>query len=267
MGTSIEGAMQLTVPVYPRGVIFGDTSDPIDDIYTTSTTQKYEVGTKLVYSDGRVFRYAKNGGVALAKAYMTTSEALVARAVDELQTTYGTSAEIGDVEIDIDVTTGGTWADNEYSGGFMIVNKATGIGDVYKILANAINDSDDTLMRVRLETPLRTALDATSELTLIKSPWQEVDVMPTTAEGTPAGIPLVAVAANSYCWLQTGGYAPCYVDTGETLVKGEPVGYPGTPNVAGAVGDIEGATDATWGIAVYIATAGEVAIIDLKLDS
>ena len=98
---------------------------------------------------------------------------------------------------------------------------------------------------------------------MVKNPWRDGDVMPTTAEGTPTGVPLVAVTANYYCWLQTGGYAPLYVDTSETLVKGGPVGYPGTPNVAGAVGDIEAGTDATWGIAVYVATAGEVAIVDL----
>lgn len=268
MGVSLEGAFQLTLPSYPQGVIFGDESQPRDQsIYEQSSTQKYELGTKLVFSDGRVFRYARNGGTALSKSLMTTSEALYGRAVEELQSTYGTSAEIGDVEIDIDVTTGGSWTDDEFAGGFMVVNKDTGIGDIYKILANAINSSDDTLMRVRLETPIRTALDATSELTLVKSPWREVDVMPVTAEGTPAGVPLIDVTANYFCWLQTGGYAPLIVDTSETLVKGGPCGYPGTPNVAGAVGDIEAVTDATWGIAVYIATEAEVAIVDLKLDS
>jgi len=267
MGVSLEGAFQLTLPSYPRGIILGDQSEPKQTIVEQSSTQEYEVGTKLVYSDGRVFRYARNGGTALSKAYMTTSEALYARAVDELQSTYGTSAEVGDVEIDIDVATGGSWTDNEYAGGFMVVNKATGIGDIYKILANAINTSDDTLMRIRLERPIRTALDATSELTFVKSPWQEVDVMPTTAEGTPAGVPLIAVTANYYCWLQTGGYAPLYVDTGDTLVKGEPAGYPADPAVAGACGPIGADTDAMWGIAVYIATAGEVGIVDLKLDS
>jgi hypothetical protein len=266
MGSSLEGVMQLTLPTYAApGIILGDVSEPKHSIYETSSTQEYEVGTKLVYNDGREFRYAKNGGTALAKALMTTSEALYSRAVEELQTTYGTSAEVGDVEIDIDVTTGGSWGDNEYAGGFLLINKATGMGDVYKILANQINGSDDTLMRVRLETGLRTALDATSEITLVKSRWQEVDVMPTTAEGAPAGIPLVAVPANYYFWPQIKGYAPCTVDTGDTLVKGEPAGYPDTPNVAGACGAIGADTDAFWGIAVYVATAGEVGIIDLNV--
>lgn len=266
MGTPIEGVFTLAIPSYPRGIILGDTSQPKQTIYEESATQQYHLGTKLVYTDGRIFRYARNGGTALSKALMTTSEALYARAVEELQATSGTAVEIGDMEITIDLTTGGTWVENEYADGFLVVNKATGIGDMYKILAQKIT-SADTLMTVLLETSIRTALAADTEVTLVKSPWREVDVMPVVAEGTPAGIPLIGVTANYFCWLQTGGYAPCIVDTGETLIKGEPVGYPGTPNVAGACGDIEGATDTTWGVAVYVATAGEVAIIDLKLDS
>lgn len=268
MGTPLEaGNFQLTIPSYPRALINGALGEPVQGIYETSSTQEYELGTKLTYPDGRVFRYAENGAVALAKAYMTSSEALYARAVDELQSTYGTSADVGDVEIDVDVTTGGSWSDDAYAGGYMVVNKATGIGDVYRVLATEINASDDTLLRVRLETPIRTALDATSELTFVKAPWKDVVVMPTTAEGTPAGIPLVAVAANYFCWLQTGGYAPCYVDTGDTVVKGEPAGFPADPAVAGACGPIGADTDAFWGIGVYVAQAGEVAILDLKLDS
>ena len=267
MGTSIEGVLTLTPPAFAQGIILGDESEPLIGIYEQSADQKYHVGTKVEFADGRVFRYAQNGGTALSKALMTSSEALNARAVDELQSTYGTSAEVGDLEIDIDVTTGGTWVENDFADGFLIVNKATGMGDIYKIAANKINVSDSTLMRIRLETPLRTALDATSELTFVKNAWRDVVVMPTTAEGTPTGIPLIAVTANYYCWLQTGGYAPCLVDTSETLVKGGPVGYPASPNVAGAVGDIEVVTDATWGIAVYVATEAEAAIIDLKLDA
>lgn len=267
MGVSIESPWQLTAPTYAkRGSIFVPETQPLQDIHETSATQQYELGTRLVYPDGRMFRYAKNGGTALAKALMTTSEALVAAAIEELQSTYGASAAIGDYEIDVDVTTGTTWVENEFAGGFLVVNKSTGIGDIYKIVANKIDGSDDTLMRVLLDTPIRTALAATSEITMVKNRFRDVDVMPTTAEGTPAGIPLVAVTANYYCWLQTAGYAPCTVDTGDTLVKGEPAGFPASPAVAGACGPIGADTDAFWGYAVYVATAAETAILDLHVD-
>jgi hypothetical protein len=268
MGVSIEaGVFQTTPSVFAKGLFLGDLNQPITDIYEESVDQKYHVGTTLTYADGRRFRYAKNGGTALSKALMCTSEALVAAATEELQSTYGTSADVGNYEIDIDVTTGTTWPENGYADGFLVVNLATGIGDIYKILANKIDGSDDTLMRVLLESPIRTAWDATTEITMIVNPWRDVDVMPTTAEGTPVGIPLIDVTANYYCWLQTGGIAPCIVDTSETLVKGEPAGHPATPNVAGACGPIGADTDTMWGTAIYVATAAEVALLDLKLDS
>jgi hypothetical protein len=118
MGTSIEGALQLSVPSYPRGLILGDVSQPTQSIYEESATQQYHLGTPLVYSDGRKFRYARNGGTALSKALMTTSEPLYARATEETQSTYGTSAAVGDTEIYIDVTTGGRWPADEYAYGF-----------------------------------------------------------------------------------------------------------------------------------------------------
>jgi len=264
MGTSIEGVLTLTPPAFAQGIILGDESEPLLGIYEQSADQKYHLGTKLEFADGRVFRYAKNGGTGLSKAYMTTSEALNARAVEELQSTYGTSAEVGDLEIDIDVTTGGTWTADAFADGFIVVNKATGIGDIYKIAATKINGSDDTLLRVQLETPLRTALDATSELTFVKNAWRDVDVMPTTVEGTPTGVPLIGVTADYYCWLQTRGYAPLLVDDGDTIVKGNVVGPGGTD--AGSVQAVGADTTYAYGVAVYVAAADEVAIIDLKLE-
>lgn len=264
----MEMPSQLTLPAYDVGILNGQVEQPLQDVDTESATQKHELGTLLVYPSFNLkFRYAKNGGTALAKAYMTTGEAAYTNAIAETQSTYGTTVAAGDYEIDIDVTTGGTWVENEFRGGTLYVQSATGIGEAYTILGNKINASDDTLMRVRLLTSIRTAWDATTVITLVKSKWRDVDVMPTTAELPPAGVPRIAVTANYYCWLQTGGYCPIYIDTGETLVKGGPAGFPGTPNVAGAVGDVEAVTDTTWGIVVHVGGgAGACGLVDLILD-
>jgi hypothetical protein len=270
MGSSLESsAFQLTIPSFPGGVIFGNQSEPVNFIYETSTSQEYRLGTKLYdINTDRVFRYARNGGTALVAAYMTSAEAQTAAGVNEVQTTYGTSANVGDVEIDIDVTTGTTWTEDDYADGWLHVNDATAEGDIYRILANRIYSGDDTRMRVRLETGIRTAWDATTEITIMKNKYNDVVVAPTTAAGVPTGVPLVAVVANSFFWAQTGGYCPMFVDTGDTIVIGEPAGKPGTNAVAGAVGLVANdGTDVVYGSVVYESTAGEVALIDLTLDS
>lgn len=268
MGIPKEGVLTLTPPVFDKRRLLADTDQPKQGIYEESATQKHHVGTKLIYPDGRVFRYAKNGAVALSKSLMTCGATIQTQANNEAQATSGTSQEIGDLEVTVDVTTGGTWVENAYAEGFLYVNDGTGEGDIYKIVANKINASDDTLLTVQLETPLRTAWAAGTEVTLVKSNWQDIVVLPTTATLPPAGVPLIDVTANYYCWVQTGGYCPIIVDASDTIVAGEPAGKPGTDGAAGTIGLVANdGTDAVWGIVVYESTAGEKALIDLKLES
>lgn len=265
MGITIESPLTLSEPIYPKGIIFGDVTEPLQGIYETSATQQYRPGTLLKFADGRKFRYGRAGSVALVKGYMTQAEGNETKLVEELQSTSGADQDAGDIQITVDITTGITLVEDELAEGCMVVNKGTGVGDFYKVVANKVQ-STDTLMDVLLQQSLKTSLAADSELTFLKNRWWDVVVMPTTAAEAPGGVPLVAVTANYWCWLQTGGYAPLYVDTDDTLIIGEPVGYPVSPAVAGACGPIGADTDLQWGIARYIATAGEVAIVDLTLD-
>jgi hypothetical protein len=215
---------------------------------------------------GRVFRYARAGGVALSKALMTQSEAQMSQLVEEAQGTSGTSVEVGDHEITVDVTTGSGLADNELAGGILVVNLSTGLGDAYHIIASELQ-STDTLLNLLLDSPIRTAWAAGTEITIVKSPFWDVVVMPTTAAERPAGVPLIDVSINYWAWLQTGGPCPILRDTSAALVLGGPVGYPAAPGVAGAVGPIGADTDLQWGVARTIAASGEAAIVDLTLES
>ena len=264
MGIPIEGSgFTLSAPVYPSPcVILGNVGQPYTDIHETSAAQQLALGTQLILPGGRKFRYAKNGGTQLSKALMTSSEANYAQAVNEAQGTSGTNVEVGDYQITIDVATGGTWVENEYAGGFLSIDESTGISDFYEIIAN--HSVSDLVMQLLLRHPIRTAFAAGTKLTFIKNPWRDVDVMPTTAEGTPTGVPLVTVPANYYCWLQRGGCTPMLVDDGDTIVKGNVVGLGGTD--PGAVQAVGADTTLVYGVAVYVAAADKTAIIDLLLD-
>jgi hypothetical protein len=219
------------------------------------------------FNDGRIFRYAQNGAVALAKARMTTSAAQTAALVAETQGTSGTAVEVGDREIVVDITTGSSLAENYLAGGSLSVTSSTGIGDSYTILANKIDASDDTLCTILLGEPIRTAWAATTVITMLANRWKAVVVAPTTAAGVPAGVPLTAVTANYYFWAQTGGYCAMIVDDSDTIVKGEPAGKPGTNADTGSVGLVANdGTDVVYGTVVYEAQADQTAIIDLKID-
>jgi len=264
MGVSIEGGMQLTAPCFSKGLILGDTEQPKQTIYEQSATQQYQLGTKLWYSDGRVFRYAKNGTVALSKAYMTSGPAIVANCYDIVQTGIGGNVAIGDQEIVVLVTDASAITDDLYAEGFVVANKSTGMGDIYKILACKLLTA--TTARLLLESPIRTAWSATTEIQLTKSSWRDVVVFPTTPTREAAGVPLIDVTIGYYCWLQRGGLAPLIFDAGDTLVAGEKAGAPATAAAAGCVG-APADVDQVWGTVAQVGEAGEVAVIDLTLDS
>jgi hypothetical protein len=265
MGVSLEGGLQLTAPSYPRGLILGDVSEPLQSVVETSTTQQYHLGTKLWYATGDVFRYAYNGGVALAKALMTCSATNTANCVEQVQTTSGANIEINDQEIIVDVTSASGITDNLYADGKLIVNKATGLGDTYTVLSCKLLTT--TTARLLLERPIRTALDATSELTLVRNRFKEVVVAPVSLTREPAGVPLIAVPLNNYCWLQTGGLCALTVDTGDNIVPGNNVGSPTTHAVAGACGVQTAGVFPIWGICVSDPGADECAAVHLTLDT
>lgn len=265
MGTSIEGGQTLTPPSYPKGPLFGDQSEPFQTVTETSTTKQYHLGTKLIYNDGRIFRYGYNGGTALAKALMTQSPAGVGNCQGETQTTSGAAVAAGDQEITIDVTNASAITDDLYADGWLHVDSSTAIGDVYKVLSCKLLTTASA--RLLLESPIRTAWSATSVVTLTKNRWQGVLVSVTTATQTPTGVPLIAVPISYYCWLQTGGPAAVVVDNGDTIVIGNNVGTPGTAAAAGCCGTQTAGTFPIWGQVMYVAAGDAVALINLSLDT
>jgi hypothetical protein len=257
MGTEIVNSRYqvLTTPPAIQG-------DPREGLFTPTAAQQYRLGTKLFDNHGRVWRYGKNAGTELAVALMAQSEAQDAQSVEQLQTGYTTS--IGQTKIKALLATGSAITDGELADGWLVANKSTGLGYCYPIKWNEWLTSD-TVMSVELYEPIRVATAATTEWTFIINRWSNVLVMPTTVTGIAAGVPNVVIPANYYGWLQTKGYCPMTVDAGDTLVIGCAVGNPGTNGTAGAVG-VPAITTQIWGHCVYIATAGETALVDLNLE-
>jgi hypothetical protein len=78
-------------------------------------------------------------------------------------------------------------------------------------------------------------------------------------------VPLIGVTIAYYYWSQTVGPAPVIVDTGETIVVGQPVGLPATSAVPGACG-VNVTITTRWGRVMFVAAAAEAALIDLQLE-
>jgi hypothetical protein len=257
---------------FEKGIIDGDKGGVRQGIYEESATQNFHIGTKLVYGDGRIFRYTKNAANSLTKAKMTQCQ-VVETKTHEITQSDGTFA-IGDRQIAMTITTAGTFVKNEFAQGWFFVNKGTAIGDIYKVLASHLSYEtggargagvDDTIMNLLLETPIRTATALTSECSLIPNRWYDVVVFPTAHTGLATGVPLLNITASYYFWAQTGGPCPVIVDTGEVVVIGNDVGSATSTAVAGACGP-RVTLEQSWGNVMLVGAAAEPALIWLTLD-
>ena len=255
----------MTQPItnYDNTIINGSLGEPYQSIYEVASTQQYQVGTKLEYGDGRIFRYSRAGG-AIGNALMSQQAVVETKLVAIAQTAHPQS--VGATEITVLITTGATLVDDELAGGFLNVNKgaATALGDIYKIKSSKIQ-ATDTLLDLVLETPIRNAIVATDEITIVPAKQSNVVVFPTTQTGAANGVALTDVADNEYFWAQTAGAAPVIVDTSETVVIGDTVGAPAAMAVAGACG-VRVTLKPSWGTVMIVAAAAEPAIVDLDLE-
>jgi len=231
-------------------------------LFTASATQQHALGRRCELADGRKFRYCKNGAVALTSGLMVQAKPPVAELSNQVQTNYG--AAVGATKFSILLTTGNGVTANSLAGGTLIVQDGDGEANAYTIKGNAWITSD-TVLEVELYDAIRVATAATSELTIIQNIYKDVIVTPTTITAVTIGVPNCDVAANYYFWAQTAGLCPMVVDAADTLVVGQPAGYPGTPGTAGAVG-VPDVTDHVWGSVVYVGAAGETALIKLNLE-
>lgn len=240
-----------------------------DTLFTPTADQKYALGTILEADDatGRMWRYCKNGAVALTQAFMNASEAPHANGLEIVQTGYTMS--VGDIKFDILLTTGHGYATNELIDGIFYVNKGTAaaLGAYYIIKDNWIKTSD-TVMTIELadQDGIRTAIAATDEISVIKSPYMDTVVNPTTQAAMVVGVNNVAVTANYYYFAQYRGPCALIVDAGDTVVIGEPIGKAGTAGTAGAGGLIANdGTDCTWGTVMTVGAAAEPSLVNLNL--
>jgi len=226
-------------------------------IYEESSTQKTELGRFIDFEDGRRFRYCKADG-AITKGHMCQSPAIDSDHTEVVQTGYGITA--GDKD-NISVLLSAAPSANQYADGFLICNKGTGLGQIYKIKKNTAAYDP---CKIWLYDKVITTIAETAEITLIKNKYLDVVVAPTTVSGAPVGIPLISVTDDYYFWAQSRGYAPLVVDDSSTLVVGDRVIFGGTDEGAGdpAADD----TSVSYGTVIYVATADEYAIVDLHLE-
>lgn len=267
--------MTLTIPAVSGGVLM-DSETSQQSIYETSATQNHMLGRKLECNDGRVFRYAANGGTALVQARMNQSGVTATTYFTAIAQT-GYARSVGDKNIRVLVTTGGIagtavgYKENAFSGGWLVCNKVSPavLGDIYGIEASKYYD--ETHMDLRLATPWRNAMLATGEVTLTVSKFYGSTVFAAYNATAPAnGVALCPVPANYYYWSQVKGPAPLITDGSEQYDIGCMIACPVTLGTAGDAGQQIVTTAEVlrqpWGVCMEIGDDSEPGLVDLCLE-
>ena len=237
-------------------IVFGSDGDQ----YVTGTTQTADVSTKLVLADGRAFRYALAGAVALVAGDVIQAPVPVTNHV--LQT-LSVAAVAGDKSVAVVLGATAATAD-QYKDGYLAIELGTGFGYTYQIATHAAVASAGTFT-VPLRATVQVAIPTTANtVSLISNAYRSVIQAPiTTLTGAVVGVAVKPAAISAYSWLQTHG--PGTVTTIGTVVIGANAVSP-TGTAAGACGPSGASTSTNIGRVMHVATTTNKSLIDLAID-
>lgn len=182
------------------------------DTHTTASVEGGEyLGQYAGTADGRTFVYSRAGAVALNPGEITQAPAQVTNSVNQ---TVDAIFPIGTNELTY--TIGATAvAQDQYKGGYFVVNDGTGQGQSSVILGNTAATSGNSYsITIKIAEPLTIALAATSEASLMPN-LNSATVISASGSGPGipiTGAPVVTVPINYYYWSQVGGYASILSD-------------------------------------------------------
>jgi hypothetical protein len=231
----------------------------------TGTDKYHSFGTILELPDGREFKYAKAGAVALGQGKTVASAAPIAHHDMDLVTA---ATAVGATSIT--VTLEGTLAtEDQYADGYIYTNDATGEGQIYRIAGHdAIDSAGSGAIDLAENDKVAVALTTATLSGLIANPYSAVVVTPTTVLNRTCGVPATEIAASAYGWIQTKGLAS--VQVLGTVVVGQPIRVSGeAPAGAVATVDRDGSHENEQEIGVYmgiVSVTTDKALVWLAID-
>jgi hypothetical protein len=164
------------------------------------------VGHRFITNDGRELVMVQNGATALVQGTLVQAQPVIANhqnlavSVAVVPATAGTNQ--------VSVTLGATVLNQQqYQGGYLVVNGGTGIGQNLKIANNQGAAASTAGVVITLEDPLLVTLDATSTVNLIPNPYMNVIVNPTAATAAVIGVNIAPMAASVLTTYNTSGTA------------------------------------------------------------
>lgn len=233
-------------------VIYG-----INPLQETSTPL-HALGTLGVTPDGRKFRYVYSGASALVAGELQQSPA----ETSDSQSLIVAAASVGAFTVTTTDTT--TVTANEFANGYLITTGEGGTGNGFAYRIKSHPAATAAAVTITLYEPLKVALTAATQIDLVHNPYNGVIQNPTTATGAPVGVAVIAMTANFYGWVQTGGPGVVKADASGAIAVG--AGVVASNGTAGCVEDVASTTQAIIGTALTGIAASEFGACYLLLD-
>jgi len=228
-------------------IVLPDEVDP----YTTDSTQKFPLGTRLsCYGGQEVYRYALEGGAGVEVGALCQSLVPLAGHINEV---CGSSA-VGATTIDFtpNTVTTDNLAENELAGGYIYIYDGGGEGYKYRVASHPaiVGAVSGTLT---LYDPIKVATTGLVA-TVIHNPYYKFLIHPAPPTAMPIGFTVTAVTASHYTWLQTHG--PCCALIDATVVMGQPCTPSTEDDGAVQIFDPDVATEPNAGIVGWVMEIG-----------
>jgi hypothetical protein len=200
----------MTQPItrFDNTIINGSAAEPQVDVYSTSTNQEYDLGTRIVLPDGRAFRYAQAGAALTTGALIQQAILGGATTTAQEDLAIATSGEIGQNFGYATILTTAQVADAFRDGYYCIAtgSQAQGRGAMYRIDSHGPLAVESSKIPFRDEALRTDTLAGTSTVRLIANPYKNVIQAPvTTVSGAALGVVVASVGSAEFFWLQTWG--------------------------------------------------------------
>jgi len=227
------------------------------DLRDVSATKTQTLGSVGVTADGRVFRYAQAGAVAISPGTLLVNADLDANVTNK---TVAASVAVGSQTVTVNAA--GAVVQDAYADGFLVANDAAGEGIAYRIVGNT-GVSGAGVVTVKLAEPVRVAMTVSvSEVTLKPNTYAGVLISITDQADQAVGVSNVTIPATYYGWIQTRG--ECAVLADEAVTKGLAL-TTGT-GTAGAVEALDAAGEQQIGVASEALVDTEMRAVFLQMD-
>ena len=178
-----------------------------------NSAKGYKVGTMGRTSDGRIFRYALEGGNAINASLLCEG-----RATDATWDTIviATTTKASDTKISV-TDQSDTIAKDELENGYLVceTDPSTTGPNCWRIAGNdAVAGTNDFNIYLAEGATIGQVLTASTDTMIFSfSPWSKVIVSPVSAQTSIiVGVTMLQISANNYCWLQTRGICGVAMD-------------------------------------------------------